>query len=286
MRVAPLGRSPRLERRAAGFIATRTLGASPGVRMSWSEMWTWKADTPASVPAGARISAGKSGKVARSLPNTALDALNRSPVSCIPSPESPAKRTTTRSSCRGRCGRASVVVTRPRAYRRADASRRLPVALPARLAPRARPASRDRDGRAEVDVLDRMDERGALVHRALEGLAAHDEPLAACPLVDHRGAHRLGQVSRPLGLASRVDEADPAGVAVHDLPPGEVDGVVRGQLVVDERVGLPEAEHVVAAVGLRLLLLDDVGLDGHADVVGLAREVGRDLVVHPVLLEG
>jgi hypothetical protein len=54
--------------RPAGFIATSTLGASPGVVMSWSEMWTWKSDTPASVPAGARISAGKSGNVARSLP--------------------------------------------------------------------------------------------------------------------------------------------------------------------------------------------------------------------------
>ena len=49
-------------------MATSTLGASPGVRMSWSEMWTWKADTPARVPAGARISAGKSGKVDMSLP--------------------------------------------------------------------------------------------------------------------------------------------------------------------------------------------------------------------------
>src|SRR6266545_951221 len=60
-------------------------------------MWTWKADTPANVPAGARISAGKSGKVARSLPYNALDVVNRSPVSCIPSPESPANRMTTRS---------------------------------------------------------------------------------------------------------------------------------------------------------------------------------------------
>ena len=32
----------RLALRAAGFIATSTSGASPGVRMSWSEMWTWK----------------------------------------------------------------------------------------------------------------------------------------------------------------------------------------------------------------------------------------------------
>ena len=56
------------DRRAAGFMATRTFGASPGVRMSWSEMWTWNAETPARVPAGARISAGKSGNVDRSLP--------------------------------------------------------------------------------------------------------------------------------------------------------------------------------------------------------------------------
>jgi hypothetical protein len=58
MRVPPMSRSCRLALRAAGFMATSTLGASPGVRISWSEMLTWKADTPASVPAGARISAG------------------------------------------------------------------------------------------------------------------------------------------------------------------------------------------------------------------------------------
>ena len=58
---------------AAGFIATSTLGESPGVEMSWSEMCTWNDDTPAIVPAGARISAGKLGSVARSLPNAARE---------------------------------------------------------------------------------------------------------------------------------------------------------------------------------------------------------------------
>jgi hypothetical protein len=48
---------------------------------------------------GARISAGKSGKVARSLPITAVSEVKRPPVSCIPSPESPANRITTDSSC-------------------------------------------------------------------------------------------------------------------------------------------------------------------------------------------
>ena len=82
---------------AAGFIATSTLGASPGVRMSREAKWIWNADTPASVPAGARISAGKLGSVARSLPTTAVASVKRLPVSCMPSPESPANRITTRS---------------------------------------------------------------------------------------------------------------------------------------------------------------------------------------------
>ena len=66
--------------------------------MSWSAKCSWNAETPGRVPAGARISAGKSGSVDRSLPNDAVELVNRSPVSCMPSPESPAKRMITRSS--------------------------------------------------------------------------------------------------------------------------------------------------------------------------------------------
>ena len=69
--------------------------------MSWSEMCTWNDDTPAIVPAGARISAGKLGKVARSLPKMALASVNRSPAICMPSPESPANRITTSSISSG-----------------------------------------------------------------------------------------------------------------------------------------------------------------------------------------
>ena len=93
------GRSLRFVFNAAGFIATSTFGASPGVRMSWSAKWSWKPETPGSEPAGARISAGKSGKLARSFPSIAVSEVNRPPVSCIPSPESPANRITTDSSC-------------------------------------------------------------------------------------------------------------------------------------------------------------------------------------------
>src|SRR3954453_15602126 len=97
MIVPPFSRASRFFLSAAGFIATSTFGLSPGGRMSREAKWIWNADTPASVPAGARISAGKSGSVARSLPKIAVASVNRLPASCIPSPESPAIRTTTRS---------------------------------------------------------------------------------------------------------------------------------------------------------------------------------------------
>ena len=47
---------------AAGFVATKTSGWSPGVWISDDEKVIWKPDTPGSEPAGARISAGESGR--------------------------------------------------------------------------------------------------------------------------------------------------------------------------------------------------------------------------------
>src|SRR4051812_20530796 len=93
----PRSSSGRLTLSAAGFIATRTFGWPPGVRISREAKWIWKAETPARVPAGALISAGKSGSVTRSFPIRAVTAANRFPASWMPSPESPANRTTTRS---------------------------------------------------------------------------------------------------------------------------------------------------------------------------------------------
>ena len=95
--VPPISRRSSSLRSAAGFIATSTVGASPGVVTVSLATCTWKAETPCRVPAGALISAGKSGRVAKSLPNRALALVKRSPVSCMPSPESPAKRMTSRS---------------------------------------------------------------------------------------------------------------------------------------------------------------------------------------------
>jgi len=54
----PGGSSPKFAFSAAGFIATSTSGASPGVWMSVLEKLSWKPLTPGREPAGARISAG------------------------------------------------------------------------------------------------------------------------------------------------------------------------------------------------------------------------------------
>ena len=61
---------------AAGFIATKTSATSPGVFISVFPICTWKPETPATVPKGALISAGKSGKVAKSLPKSAEVSVN------------------------------------------------------------------------------------------------------------------------------------------------------------------------------------------------------------------
>ena len=62
--------------------------------------------------------------------------------------------------------------------------------------------------------------------------------------------------------------------------------MVGGQVAVHQRAGASEADGRVAAVVLGQLLLDDVGGDGDAEVVGLAGEVGGTVVVRPVGLEG
>src|SRR6187549_1700122 len=125
----------RLVLSAAGFIATSTSGASPAVSIAVEPKLIWNAETPNSVPCGARISAGKSGKVAKSLPASAVDSVNCPPVSCMPSPLSPAKRTTTASGACVSAGRSaarvairSVLLARGAAYSVAmGARRRIPL---------------------------------------------------------------------------------------------------------------------------------------------------------------
>ena len=138
----------------------------------------------------------------------------------------------------------------------------------------------------QVDVLDRVQQLDALGERPLERLAARDQARAAGALVDHGGSHGVGEVVRAR-RAARVDEPGAAHVAVGDLVAGQVD-----------RVSASSARSRRACRSCRIrgrgsrrrrlgqLLLDDVGLDRDAEVVGLPGQVGGEVVVAAVLLEG
>ena len=240
MRTVPLAIMSMFALRAAGFMATSTLGESPGVEdVVVGDVDLERRDPVRRCPAGARISAGKSGKVDRSLPSSALLVVNRSPVSCMPSPESPAKRTMTWSICSVACcvpdatgclvsvvaitarpgschvgacrhGAAALSVRIFRSCAIFDPAAQhahVPLVGGVRRSGRAEPGLRNRPGGTgeavpdgsgdrhlgvEVDVLDGVDEGGALGHRTLEGLAADDQALPAGALVDRRRCARPG----------------------------------------------------------------------------------------------
>src|SRR6202158_5811140 len=147
----------------------------------------------------------------------------------------------------------------------------------------------DGDIGAQVNVLDGIQELDALFHGALEGFAAGDEAGAAGTLVDDGGGYGFFEVVCA-GSAAAVDEAGAAHVAVGDLIAGQVDGMIAGQVRVDAFVelavaGIAHVEGLIAAVIFGELLLDDVGFDGDAEMIGLAGEIGGEMIVL-VLLKG
>src|SRR6266851_1193889 len=141
---------------------------------------------------------------------------------------------------------------------------------------------------AQVDVLDGIEKLDAFLHGALEGFAAGDETGAAGALIDDGGGYGFFEVVCA-GSAAAVDQAGAAHIAVGDLIAGQVDGMIAAEVGVDAFVelavaGIAHVQRGIAAVIFRELLLDDVRLDGHAEMVGLAGEVGGEVIVL-VLLE-
>ena len=81
----------------------------------------------------------------------------------------------------------------------------------------------------------------------------------------------------PLDSPPLLISAERPDVAVEHLVAGEVDGVVGGQLARTlPGAVLPKFSAVKPPLLVGQLLLDDVGLDGDAEVVGLAGEVGGE----------
>src|SRR6267154_6917448 len=148
---------------------------------------------------------------------------------------------------------------------------------------------RYRDFATEVDVLDCVEEFYSFGHRALERFAAGDEAGAAGALVDDSGSDCFFEVVCT-GCAAGVDETGAAHVAIRDLVAAKVDGMIAGEVGVNTFVefavaGIAHVEHLIAAIIFGELLFNDVGFDGDAEMIGLAGEVGGEMIVL-IFLEG
>src|SRR5438045_4430301 len=132
---------------------------------------------------------------------------------------------------------------------------------------RSRGMLRDRHLVHQIDVLYRVEQGDPIAHRTHEGLTTGDQAHPARSLVDHRRPHRLLQIALTRRGASRVDQPAAAEIAVDHLVAREVDGMVAAQLVVHPGRRLAELQDLEAVVDLGQLLLDDVRLDGHAQMV-------------------
>jgi stage V sporulation protein R len=143
----------------------------------------------------------------------------------------------------------------------------------------------DGDALLEVDVLDGVEQSHTLLEGFLKRLASRDEAHATRALVDDGGAHGFGHVGSAFAFTTRVDQRRTPHVATSHLVAGEVDGVVGGELLVHGLVGLAERNRVVATIVVGQLLLDDVGLDGHTEVVCLTGEVGTCFIANTIFFE-
>ena len=79
----------------------------------------------------------------------------------------------------------------------------------------------------------------------------------------------------PAGRAAGIDQSGAAHVAVRHLITGEIDRMIAREIGIDLLVRLSEVQRVVAAVVLRQLLFDDVGLDRDAQMIRLSGQIRR-----------
>ena len=135
-------------------------------------------------------------------------------------------------------------------------------------------SSGDGEFRTQIDVLDRIQQLYPFLKRSLKFFPAGDQSGAACTFVDHRGDDGFLEVIRAGGSAA-VDETCAPHEAIRHLVAAKIDGMVAGEIEVNALVelavtGIAHVESLIAAVVLRKLLLNDVGLDGHAQMICLA----------------
>src|SRR5688572_6726004 len=77
--------------------------------------------------------------------------------------------------------------------------------------------SSNRHAFLQINILNRVQNAHAFVHRALEGFAAANKAHTACTLVYYRRAYRFHQIRFAARGTAGVDKAVAAHVAVHHL---------------------------------------------------------------------
>ena len=88
-----------------------------------------------------------------------------------------------------------------------------------------------------------------------------------------------------MGLAPRIDQANPSHIPVGHLVAAEVYRMVGDQFRIHTPVGLTESDGFKTSIVGRQLLLHDISLDGDPDMVGLPCQICCRMIVNPVFLK-
>lgn len=128
-----------------------------------------------------------------------------------------------------------------------------------------------------------VQEFDAFRHGTLEGFASADEACAARAFVNDRSSYGFFEVVGTR-CSARVDKPSAAHVAIGHLISRQIDWVIAAEIGVDALVkfaiaGIAHVEGLIATVIFGQLLLDDVGLDGNAEVVSLTGKVSGHVIV-------
>src|SRR5690349_21468665 len=134
------------------------------------------------------------------------------------------------------------------------------------------------DGFVKVDILDSIQDLNTLIHGALKCFSSGNQTHAACALIDHGSANRIGEIVRALGFSSGADKAGTTHVTIYHLITTKVDRMLRAELGIDLFVQFPVGacagvQRFVTTCIFRKLLFDDVSLNRYTQVICLTGQV-------------
>lgn len=151
-----------------------------------------------------------------------------------------------------------------------------------------RPLLRHRHFFTQINVLDRIQNLDSLIHWPLERLSSRNQSHPTCAFVDDSSLHRILQIV-VAARSARINQSRASHVAIRDLIPAKIYRVIRRQISINAFIRFSitapfQIERLISTVVLGQFLLYDVGLNGHAEMVCLSRQIRRNVII-PVSLE-